>query len=410
MTDTLRTLSPPWPHPADFAAPPTRADLERWREADRAARPARLAPASRPDGARGRRRLLRRALGAHALPDRVRRSARARSRAPGDSGKFLVEHGPDVGPRRLPLHDPGRSARPRIATLFECYQRRCRVAGRRSWPTAGVRRVAVEAMTIPHLTWERLVAAAPDVELVPVEGWVEADPAGQGAGRAGARRRGLRRRGSRPRVAAAVDPAGRHRGGAGPRPRVADADRRRGVASRSTSPASPAPEAALPHGSPGDRPVERGRGPALRLRGPGRRLSQRHDPDAVRRRARRHVTSRSTSVVAASQDAAIEAVRDGRRAARARGARCPTAATRSMPSRGRHRGRRPLAAVRARARPRDRPRDARAARRSAAKAAETPLPRRRSSRSSPASTSRARRASGSRTSWRSTPTPAGSSG
>ncbi len=33
----------PAPHPADFAAPPSPADLERWADADRAARPARLA-------------------------------------------------------------------------------------------------------------------------------------------------------------------------------------------------------------------------------------------------------------------------------------------------------------------------------------------------------------------------------
>ena len=45
------------------------------------------------------------------------------------------------------------------------------------------------------------------------------------------------------------------------------------------------PEAALPHGSPGDRPVLDRRGAAVRLRGPGRGLPQRHDADAVRRRA-----------------------------------------------------------------------------------------------------------------------------
>jgi len=32
-----------WPHPADFAAPPTAADHDRWAEADRVARPGRLA-------------------------------------------------------------------------------------------------------------------------------------------------------------------------------------------------------------------------------------------------------------------------------------------------------------------------------------------------------------------------------
>ena len=45
------------------------------------------------------------------------------------------------------------------------------------------------------------------------------------------------------------------------------------------------PEAALPHGAPG-RPAGPGRDrPPVRLRRPGRGLSERHDPDAVRRRA-----------------------------------------------------------------------------------------------------------------------------
>jgi Xaa-Pro aminopeptidase len=37
------------------------------------------------------------------------------------------------------------------------------------------KRVAVEAGFVPHAQWRRLEAAAPGVELVPVEGWVEAD-------------------------------------------------------------------------------------------------------------------------------------------------------------------------------------------------------------------------------------------
>ena len=36
-----------------------------------------------------------------------------------------------------------------------------------------VRRVALEAGFVSHATWTRLVAAAPELELVPVEGWVE---------------------------------------------------------------------------------------------------------------------------------------------------------------------------------------------------------------------------------------------
>ena len=39
----LQTLLPDqWPKPADFPAPPTSADRERWADADRAARPERL--------------------------------------------------------------------------------------------------------------------------------------------------------------------------------------------------------------------------------------------------------------------------------------------------------------------------------------------------------------------------------
>ena len=49
------------------------------------------------------------------------------------------------------------------------------------WPdlvaSVGARRVAVEAGFVSHALWGRLAAAAPDVELVPVEGWVEADRA-----------------------------------------------------------------------------------------------------------------------------------------------------------------------------------------------------------------------------------------
>ncbi|MDQ3871029.1 MAG: Xaa-Pro peptidase family protein, partial [Chloroflexota bacterium] len=40
-----------------------------------------------------------------------------------------------------------------------------------------VRRLAVEAAFMSHATWSRLADAAPGVELVPVEGWVEADRA-----------------------------------------------------------------------------------------------------------------------------------------------------------------------------------------------------------------------------------------
>jgi len=46
-----------------------------------------------------------------------------------------------------------------------------------AWPrllaSIGARRVALEAAVVPHAMWRRLEAAAPDVEHVPVDGWLE---------------------------------------------------------------------------------------------------------------------------------------------------------------------------------------------------------------------------------------------
>ena len=103
----------------------------------------------------------------------------------------------------------------------------CPTAGRSSSASVGARRVGVEAGFVSHATWERLAAAAPDVELVPIEGWVEAD-------------RAVKEPAELERVAAACAVAdralatllpeiraGRHRGGARAPPGMADADRRR---------------------------------------------------------------------------------------------------------------------------------------------------------------------------------------
>ncbi|MBI3746916.1 MAG: aminopeptidase P family N-terminal domain-containing protein, partial [Chloroflexi bacterium] len=161
-----------WPHPADFAAPPTRADLDRWEEADRAARPARLerlrARMAREgvDAYFGVRREHMRYLTGFTLAETETASA-------GDSGKFLV-----TGERALILADSRytiQAVREAPACeLFECYN-----ALAIRWPAllaeAGARRVAVEAGFVSHATWGRMVAAAPGAELVPAEGWIEAD-------------------------------------------------------------------------------------------------------------------------------------------------------------------------------------------------------------------------------------------
>lgn len=168
----LRTLLPDaWPHPADFPAPPTAADRTRWAEADRAARPDRLG--------RLRERMAREGVdGYFGLRWEHMRYLtgltfdESEVAGSGESGKFLV--GMDdvwlVADSRYTI--AARREAP-DTTLYEIYAQLYEF-----WPdlvgTAGAKRVAIEAMTIPHLTWERLQQSAPGVELVPVEGWVEA--------------------------------------------------------------------------------------------------------------------------------------------------------------------------------------------------------------------------------------------
>jgi Xaa-Pro aminopeptidase len=243
-----------WPSPADFAAPPTSADRERWAEADRAARPARLArlrarmAEAGVDGYFGVRWEHMRYLTGLPFDESEVTGA-------GDSGKFLVgaEQVWVLADSRYTI--AVRREAPE-STLFECYNA---LADR--WPelmaTAGVQRVAVEAMTIPHLVWERLASAAPGVELVPVEGWVEAD-------------RQLKEPAELERVAAACAVADRALASLLPsiRPGVTERELaldlewriRTGGAERLAFDVAclGGPEAALPHGSPGDRPVERG--------------------------------------------------------------------------------------------------------------------------------------------------------
>jgi Xaa-Pro aminopeptidase len=173
----------------------------------------------------------------------------------GDSGKFLV-----TGSESIVLADSRYTIAVRRdaseSRLFECYN-----ALVTRWPellaSAGVRRVAIEAATIPHFTWERLQASAPDVELVAIEGWVEAD-------------RQVKEPSEIERIAAACAVADRALASLLPsiragvtevelaldlewRMRTAGAER---LAFDVTCLAGP--EAALPHGSPGDRPVRPG--------------------------------------------------------------------------------------------------------------------------------------------------------
>ena len=255
LDSELRELRPEqWPHPADFAAPPTTAQRATWADADRAARPQRLArlrermTSEGVDGYFGVRwEHMRYLTGLPFDESEVTGS--------GDSGKFLV--GLDevwvIADSRYTIavkrDAPDSTLFPADRQLVDIWQDLI--------ATAGVNRVAVEAATIPHLTWERLVAAKPDIELVPVEGWVE----GQ---------RQLKEQSELERVAAACAIADRALASLLPsiRPGVTEKELaldlewriRTGGADRLAFDVAclVGPEAALPHGSPGPRPVTAG--------------------------------------------------------------------------------------------------------------------------------------------------------
>ena len=182
--------------------------------------------------------------------------AEGEEKVAGNSGQFLVGGDEVVDPGRLALHDPGRAARrPRRASSRPT--RTCRAR----WPelvaSVGARRVAVEAGFVPHATWQRLAAAAPDVELVPVEGWLEAD-------------RAVKEPAEIERIAAACAVADRALAALLPEIRTGatEADlalrlewlmRTGGAEALAFDVAClSGPEAALPHGAPGDRPIRAG--------------------------------------------------------------------------------------------------------------------------------------------------------
>jgi Xaa-Pro aminopeptidase len=162
------------PEPADFAPPPSAARRAAWDEADRAARPARLArlrarfDEAGVDAYFGVRREHMRYLTGFTLAEGEEKSA-------GNSGQFLV-----TGDETIVLADSRYTIQARReapdARLVEAYRN---LPAR--WPTllesVGARRVAVEAELVSHAEWERLATAAPDVELVPAGRWLEEDRA-----------------------------------------------------------------------------------------------------------------------------------------------------------------------------------------------------------------------------------------
>ena len=239
------------PQPGDFAPPPTPAQRTGWEAADRAARPARLArlrvrfDEAGIDAYFGVRREHMRYLTGFTLADGEEKVA-------GTSGQFLV--GGDavvvLADTRYTIQARREATEARIAEAYGDLPTR--------WPeligSLGARRVGVEAGFVPHAVWTRLAAAAPDVELVPVEGWIEAD-------------RATKEPAELERIAAACAVADRALAALLPeiRPGVTESDlalrlewlmRTGGAEALAFDVACLAgPEAALPHGAPGDRPV-----------------------------------------------------------------------------------------------------------------------------------------------------------
>jgi Xaa-Pro aminopeptidase len=242
------------PSPADFATPPSKADLDRWRDADRAARPSRLErlrtrfSAAGVDAYFGIRRENIRYLTGFAL-------AEGEEKAAGDSGRFIVG-GEDLvvlADSRYTIQADREAPDARIEFAYGDLAARWTdlLAG------LGVRRIAVESVAVSHALWESLAKAAPDVELVAVEGWVEAD-------------RATKEPTEIERIRAACAVADRALATLLPeiRPGITERDlamrlewlmRTGGAEALAFDVACLAgPEAALPHGSPGDREVGNG--------------------------------------------------------------------------------------------------------------------------------------------------------
>jgi Xaa-Pro aminopeptidase len=243
-----------WPHPDDFATPPGPAQLDAWSAADSAARPARLGRlrarfAEAGIGAYfGVRREHMRYLTGFTLGDGEEKVA-------GNSGQFLV--GADevvlLADSRYTIQARREAPETRLVEAYGDLPER--------WPelvgSLGARRIGVEAGFVPHAVWERLAAAAPDVELVPVEGWIEAD-------------RAVKEPAELERIAAACAVADRALATLLPeiRPGATEAElalrlewllRTGGAEALAFDVAClGGPEAALPHGAPGDRPLVAG--------------------------------------------------------------------------------------------------------------------------------------------------------
>ncbi|HLQ49437.1 MAG TPA: Xaa-Pro peptidase family protein [Candidatus Dormibacteraeota bacterium] len=242
------------PEPADFAPPPTAADLDRWKEADRAARPGRLERLrDRFDGAGVEAYLAVRPEHSRYLSGFV--LGDGEDRVAGHSGQLLVGREQVVvfADSRYTIQAASEAPGARIVDVG--YDLPGKWAALVS--SVGATRVAVEAGFVSHALWRKLEAAAPDVELVAAEGWLEAD-------------RATKEPAEVERIAAACAVADRALAALLPRIRAGVTERSLalelewlmrtgGAEAVAFDPTCLAgPQAALPHGSPGELPVTPG--------------------------------------------------------------------------------------------------------------------------------------------------------
>lgn len=242
------------PVPSDFASPPGPRRLRDWEEADRAARPARLArlrgrlAAAGLDAYFGLRREEIRYLAGVTLGEGEEKVA-------GHSGRFLVSAGEVVVLADSRYTIQARREAPDARIEDVTYDLPAR------WATlvasVGARRVAVPAGDVPHALWEALAGAAPDVELVPAEPWIDED-------------RAVKEPAEVDRIAAAAAVADRALAALLPaiRPGATETElawrlevlmREGGAEALAFDVAALAgPQAALPHGAPGARRVRAG--------------------------------------------------------------------------------------------------------------------------------------------------------
>jgi Xaa-Pro aminopeptidase len=151
--------------------PPTATDLERWRAADRVARPQRLSQLRERMAAEGVeayfgvRRENTRYLTGIELGDGEEKVA-------GNSGQFLISSDDVVvlADSRYTLQAAEECPDARVEQVYNDLVSR--------WPgllasIGNPRRLAVEGGFVSYSMWQRLAGASAGVELVPAEGWVE---------------------------------------------------------------------------------------------------------------------------------------------------------------------------------------------------------------------------------------------